>query len=557
MDNVISANRTYINSSDGLASNDSGECEIQNTVMNILKNTVNSSEEPLDFTSTFDDVEPISKSSYNVLIVTITSGVIQLNMSSLQLLRSTNFSNILPDLPLAYYASSFSSETSNIAYMDMMCGTLTVLNLRLVIQSGSGVSMIQQGLLDPSSPLLVETQWKKTIGPQKPAVKKLEKKGKIRSSGYSVTQSRRELFKPVTSTATMKKAVPKKEKEVYQYPSGPCTPVHRKRVLKTSKTAINCLAYSRDAQYIGTGMSDNSALIMRLPDGAKTYPLIGHKGAITCLKWSTESQVVTTSRDRTAKIWGLDSTEPLINIQYTDGDTKSCKKINFVKEVTGAQFYYLDKFIVLASGASLYLYKYHIEKKKSEVQRYIDLSRYQLVSSSEVESGHTISALCAANAHFSNIVVTATSDKCLNLFDYNLQCVAMTIKDAHERSIHSVQVVEGSRYVSHTPDTFNIIISSAGDDTKLWDTRSGLCVYSCNKHNSATLKAHAGISTCARYVATPSDDMSVYIYDVRGTGEPVKLPLPDNSLAAQFSPKYPQLAASCVDGSVTFYNSTP
>ena len=31
--------------------------------------------------------------------------------------------------------------------MDMMCGTLTVLNLRLVIQSGSGVSMIQQGLL--------------------------------------------------------------------------------------------------------------------------------------------------------------------------------------------------------------------------------------------------------------------------------------------------------------------------------------------------------------------------------------------------------------------------
>ena len=48
-------------SSPGLASNDSGECEIQNTVMNILKNTVNSSEEPLDFTSTFDDVEPISK----------------------------------------------------------------------------------------------------------------------------------------------------------------------------------------------------------------------------------------------------------------------------------------------------------------------------------------------------------------------------------------------------------------------------------------------------------------------------------------------------------------
>lgn len=43
----------------------------------------------------------------------------------------------------------------------------------------------------------------------------------------------------------------------------------------------------------------------------------------------------------------------------------------FKKDITFAQFYYLDKFILLTSGNSLYLYKYHIDTSTPD-----DITRY-------------------------------------------------------------------------------------------------------------------------------------------------------------------------------------
>ena len=38
----------------------------------------------------------------------------------------------------------------------------------------------------------------------------------------------------------------------------------------------------------------------------------------------------------------------------------------FMKEITKACFYYLDKFFLLTSGNELYLYKYHIDTSKPD-----------------------------------------------------------------------------------------------------------------------------------------------------------------------------------------------
>ncbi len=44
----------------------------------------------------------------------------------------------------------------------------------------------------------------------------------------------------------------------------------------------------------------------------------------------------------------------------------------FLKEVTDAQFYYLDKFILLSCGNSLHLYKYYIDTARpDDIRRYI------------------------------------------------------------------------------------------------------------------------------------------------------------------------------------------
>ena len=47
----------------------------------------------------------------------------------------------------------------------------------------------------------------------------------------------------------------------------------------------------------------------------------------------------------------------------------------FPKEVTHCCFYYLDKLILLVSGNTAYLYKYHIDTSKPD-----DLKRYTLVT---------------------------------------------------------------------------------------------------------------------------------------------------------------------------------
>lgn len=42
----------------------------------------------------------------------------------------------------------------------------------------------------------------------------------------------------------------------------------------------------------------------------------------------------------------------------------------FPKEITQAEFYYVDKFVLLSCGNSLHLYKYHIDvRQKDDVKR--------------------------------------------------------------------------------------------------------------------------------------------------------------------------------------------
>lgn len=63
-----------------------------------------------------------------------------------------------------------------------------------------------------------------------------------------------------------------------------------------------------------------------------------------------------------------DLSSPLI----IDGDTKIGTFLPLqansliAKEITNAQFYYLDKFILLTSGNILCLYKYHIDSGKPD-----------------------------------------------------------------------------------------------------------------------------------------------------------------------------------------------
>lgn len=41
----------------------------------------------------------------------------------------------------------------------------------------------------------------------------------------------------------------------------------------------------------------------------------------------------------------------------------------FPKEIKNAQFYYMDRFLILTSSNTLYMYKYHLDPTKQDIKR--------------------------------------------------------------------------------------------------------------------------------------------------------------------------------------------
>ena len=553
-DNIIYASPPPRYLTRGDSSIDQQACHVNSAVLTVFKITTKSDRDKCDAVSTFgEDVPVLQMDVENVLLVVLTGGIVQLNSISLQFLTSISFLYHNPCLPLAYSAQFFlSTSKSVIFYTDLTDSDLIVLELRkLSSSSASEISMVQNCILKSTTPLLNLAQWKKPVEKKatpKPAEKK---KTKAKSSGYSAaaTKDSPQWFEP-TSNSKKKKPQKAPKKDPYVYPSTECRPRYERSKLLVSdrKSPVQALAYSRDSDRVAVGLSDYSAVVLKLPNGSKSTPLIGHKAPLTNIKWATiASQVITTAQDKSCKVWDVASGALVIDIKYSDGNTQKSEKLGFKKDIIGAQFYYLDKFILLAHSHDLFLYKHHVEKPKNSKRI---LGRYQGISQNPLP--HTITCLSACNSFFSTIAVCGLSDKSLLVYDFNEEKEALRIPSAHTRSPHHIGTVDGSKHLSHTSETYNLIMScSVMDDVKLWDVRSGQCVRSFARPNRVA--TCPSMSTCVRYCAVPGEDQAVYMYDIRASGTVYKIQS-DNPLVTVFSPKYPQLAVGNTEGTVTFYS---
>ncbi len=81
------------------------------------------------------------------------------------------------------------------------------------------------------------------------------------------------------------------------------------------------------------------------------------------------------------------------------------------KGIARAQFYFLDRFILVASLHQLLLYKYAIDDTVDDVRRYLANSRYRLVCAVTQPDPHAITAFAAVNSFLSHIVLCAGSDR--------------------------------------------------------------------------------------------------------------------------------------------------
>ncbi|XP_064858659.1 WD repeat-containing protein 27 [Oncorhynchus nerka] len=442
---------------------------------------------------------------------------------------------------------------------------VSVLEVRL-LGSGSvdslcqhleGLSVMPSAPLMPESPLNAELKKK---GPKPPT--KTGKRGvkeqplvfhtQVKSSGYTQCP-RMTMFSPKTNVQKKTPGPTKTNKKigclVSEYPGDTAAPSVPHTNLSTVKTPtpVCCTQYSGDGKQILCGLGDRSVLLYKSSLTGTPAVYTGHDKAVSSVAWSHSRQWwLSASEDRTLRLWPTGSPEPAVTM---GGDEK------FSKTIRGAQFYYLDKFLLLASGPSLHLYLYHLDNTQDDIKRYQQRSAIKLIRCLETKSGTDITAVSVINDFYSYIVLVSGADRSIQVLDMNTGTVASQLPDAHSRAVHHITQNKGSMFSSQTPDSYNLFLTSAvTDGVKLWDLRTLRCVRRYENHLNRCHPCTAAFSPCGRFIASGSEDNCAYVYDIRSSSYLHKLQRhSDTILNVTFNPATPELLTGTLDGRLSLF----
>ena len=226
----------------------------------------------------------------------------------------------------------------------------------------------------------------------------------------------------------------------------------------------------------------------------------------------------------------------------------------------GAQFFYLDRFCLLASSASLHLYSYSLLKTPShDAARAAELRhKYQLRHKWMMARAQAITCFAAVNSYLSPIVLVAGSDRSIAAVDLGTGQQVLELAEVHKRPVHALRLHEGSAHGATPAAGHDLFLSCALDSVvKLWDLRSASCARTFEAHTNRLHPLGASLSPCLRYVAVGSEDKCAYLYDARSGGLVEKLRHSDTVTDVAFSPLFPKLAAASLSGHVRFYTDRP
>jgi len=149
--------------------------------------------------------------------------------------------------------------------------------------------------------------------------------------------------------------------------------------LTEKPTPINNVVFAGDGKHVACALVNKSAHMLRPPPSTKETVFTGHDGSVTSVNFSHDSRwLLTSSCDRTVRLWSPAHSDPLMVFSSVNhnfaSELGSSDKVKdnppFGKEIIQAKFYYVDKFVLLASGNGLHMYKYHIDAgQKDDVKR--------------------------------------------------------------------------------------------------------------------------------------------------------------------------------------------
>ncbi|XP_053919206.1 WD repeat-containing protein 27 isoform X3 [Cuculus canorus] len=335
---------------------------------------------------------------------------------------------------------------------------------------------------------------------------------KIKSSGYTAVPQTT-MFSPNSnlkkSEVSKRKTSCKCKNKDYPLESSPPVKCEKEISVTCKPTPICCIQYSGDGEMLACGLTDKTVLIFR-SDLTDTYNVFsGHDGAVNSVGWSHDNKwLVSASEDRTLRIWSVCNSEPALILG----------KEKFHKTVRFAQFYFVDSFILLCCGAEFQLLSFHLDTTKDDIKRYKQRSVCKLVQKFPMASTVEITSLSAVNDFYSYIVLTAGSNRALEVFDLNAGCSTAVIPEVHTRSVHQICQNKGSSFSTQQPEAYNLFMTTAaGDGIKLWDLRTLKCERRFEGHSSLCYPCGIAVSPCGRFIASGSDDKCAYIYEMRST----------------------------------------
>ncbi|XP_069000177.1 WD repeat-containing protein 27 [Embiotoca jacksoni] len=427
-------------------------------------------------------------------------------------------------------------------------------DLRRIWTCDEGFSVFPSSPPLRESPLNAELKKKESNHPKKKGEIKehpLVFHSKVKSSGYS-SAPRRVMFSPKTNV--MKNSSSKKANKntgllLRDYPADSAAPTIPCIDLSIVNKQVSCLQYSGDGKQILCGLGDSSVLLYKSSLTASPTVYVGHDKPVSSVSWSLSRQWwLSASEDLSLRIWTHCSSEPAIIMNNN----------TFSKPIRGAQFYYLDKFLLLASGSSLYMYLYNVDITRDDIKRYQQRSVIKLARCFSTTSATDITALSAINDFLSYIVLVCGSDRSIQVFDMNKGTVASELPDAHSRAVHCITQNQGSVFSSQAPDSCNLFLTSAvTDGLKIWDLRTLSCVRRYESHVNRCHPCSTAISPCGRFIASGSEDNCAYLYDIRSSTYLHKLQKhSDTVLSVTFNPATPELLTGTLDGKLRQFQAS-
>ncbi|XP_076021503.1 WD repeat-containing protein 27 [Genypterus blacodes] len=509
--------------------------------------------------SPFSGTSDEQKKDNSWLCIGSTNGLYLVDLATSELLTAIYFKDY-PDLSLAMAEScSISPSWENcMVFLVTSMFTSCVVLLEVNLCDLSRTVAVQEGLsVFPSSPRLLNSPLNAAFKKKEPNHPK--KKGgmkdqslvfhsKVKSSGYS-NSPRTVLFSPKTNvqkTPSSTKANKNIGLLLRDYPSESVAPTVPHIDLSIAKKPIYCLQYSGDGKQILCGLGDNSVLMYRSSLTGNPTAYTGHDKSVSTVSWSHNRQLwLSASEDRTLRLWTIGSPEPAIIMRNN----------MLTKRMSGAQFYYLDKFLLLASGHSLHLYLYNVDNTHEDIKRYQQRSAVKLARRFTTPSETDITALSAINDFFSYIVLVCGADRSIQVYDMNKGVVALELPDAHSRAIHCVTQNKGSMFTTQPPESYNLFLTSAiTDGVKIWDLRTQRCVRRYENHLNRCHPCTSAISPCGRFIASGSEDNCAYVYDIRSSSYLHKLQRHSETvLNVAFNPAKPELLTGTLDGKLRLF----